>query len=73
MVGEKVDLIFAIATYSADTHRQAIKKPITSIKTFVPGAKKVGIIYNSEEPNAVFNVKNTKICLLHSRQPSVLR
>jgi putative ABC transport system substrate-binding protein len=103
LVGEKDDLILAIATSSAqavakstkdipvlftaitdpvgaqlvkgldkpggnvtgtsDTHPEAIKKTIAAIKTFVPGAKKVGIIYNSGEPNAVVNVKNAKIAL----------
>ncbi|EKN71307.1 ABC transporter periplasmic substrate-binding protein [Neobacillus bataviensis LMG 21833] len=103
LVGEKNDLILAIATSSAqavvkstkdipvlftaitdpvgaqlvksldkpggnvtgtsDTHPEAIKKTIAAIKTFVPGAKKVGIIYNSGEPNAVVNVKNAKIAL----------
>ncbi|MDP4157650.1 MAG: ABC transporter substrate-binding protein [Bacillota bacterium] len=103
LVGEKNDLILAIATSSAqavvkstkdipvlftaitdpvgaglvksldkpggnvtgtsDTHPEAIKKTIAAIKTFVPSAKKVGIIYNSGEPNAVVNVKNAKIAL----------
>lgn len=103
LVGEKDDLILAIATSSAqavakstkdipvlftaitdpvgaglvksldkpggnvtgtsDTHPEAIKKTIAAIKTFVPGAKKVGIIYNSGEPNAVVNVKNAKAAL----------
>lgn len=106
LVGEKDDLILAIATSSAqavakstkdipvlftaitdpvgaqlvksldkpggnvtgtsDTHPEAIKKTIAAIKTFIPNAKKVGIIYNSGEPNAVVNVKNAKIALKSS-------
>jgi putative ABC transport system substrate-binding protein len=53
----------ANVTGTSDTHPEAIKKTIAAIKTFVPGAKKVGIIYNSGEPNAVVNVKNAKIAL----------
>jgi putative ABC transport system substrate-binding protein len=50
-------------TGTSDTHPEAIKKTIAAIKSFVPGAKKVGIIYNSGEPNSVVNVKNAVIAL----------
>ncbi|WP_075981792.1 ABC transporter substrate-binding protein [Bacillus massilinigeriensis] len=50
----------ANVTGTSDTHPDAIKKTINSIKEFIPEAKKVGIIYNSGEPNAVVNVKNAK-------------
>ncbi|WP_462412917.1 ABC transporter substrate-binding protein [Neobacillus sp. Marseille-QA0830] len=50
-------------TGTSDTHPDAIKKTIGSIKTFVPDAKKVGIIYNNGEPNSVVNVKNAKEAL----------
>ncbi|NKE08122.1 MULTISPECIES: ABC transporter substrate-binding protein [Mesobacillus] len=48
------------ATGLSDTHPDAIKNTIASIKKFVPDAKKVGIIYNNGEPNSVINVKNAK-------------
>lgn len=48
------------ATGTSDTHPDAIKNTINSIKTFVPDAKKVGIIYNDGEPNSVVNVKHAK-------------
>lgn len=48
------------ATGTSDTHPDAIKKTIAAIKTFIPEAKKVGIIYNNGEPNSVVNVKNAK-------------
>lgn len=44
----------------SDTHPDAIKDTIQSIKKFVPNAKKVGIIYNSGEQNSLVNVKNQK-------------
>ncbi|WP_199478475.1 ABC transporter substrate-binding protein [Peribacillus saganii] len=47
-------------TGTSDTHPDAIKNTITSIKEFIPEAKKVGIIYNSGESNAVVNVENAK-------------
>ncbi|MFC3883603.1 ABC transporter substrate-binding protein [Bacillus songklensis] len=47
-------------TGTSDTHPEAIKKTISSIKEFIPDAKKVGIIYNSGEPNSVVNVENAK-------------
>jgi putative tryptophan/tyrosine transport system substrate-binding protein len=47
-------------TGTSDTHPEAIKKTINSIKEFIPNAKKVGIIYNSGEPNSVVNVENAK-------------
>ncbi|MDQ0273308.1 ABC transporter substrate-binding protein [Cytobacillus purgationiresistens] len=47
-------------TGTSDTHPDAIKNTIASIKTFVPDAKTVGIIYNDGEPNSVVNVKNAK-------------
>jgi putative tryptophan/tyrosine transport system substrate-binding protein len=48
------------ATGTSDTHPDAIKNTIASIKKFVPDAKKVGIIYNNGEPNSVINVKNAR-------------
>lgn len=47
-------------TGTSDTHPDAIKNTINSIKKFIPDAKKVGIIYNSGEPNSVVNVENAK-------------
>ncbi|PLS18420.1 sugar ABC transporter substrate-binding protein [Bacillus sp. M6-12] len=47
-------------TGTSDTHPDAIKNTITSIKEFIPDAKKVGIIYNSGESNAVVNVENAR-------------
>ncbi|WNS75986.1 ABC transporter substrate-binding protein [Bacillus sp. DTU_2020_1000418_1_SI_GHA_SEK_038] len=47
-------------TGTSDTHPDAIKNTINSIKEFIPDAKKVGIIYNSGEPNSVVNVENAK-------------
>ncbi len=47
-------------TGTSDTHPEAIKKTIGAIKEFVPEAKKVGIIYNSGEPNSVVNVQKAK-------------
>jgi putative tryptophan/tyrosine transport system substrate-binding protein len=51
------------ATGTSDTHPEAIKNTIKAIKTFIPNAKKVGIIYNNGEPNSVVNVKNAKKAL----------
>jgi putative tryptophan/tyrosine transport system substrate-binding protein len=51
------------ATGTSDTHPDAIEKTIAAIKTFIPDAKKVGIIYNNGEPNSVVNVKNAKEAL----------
>lgn len=48
------------ATGTSDTHPEAIKKTINTIKEFFPDVKKVGVIYNSGEPNAVTNVTNAK-------------
>lgn len=53
----------ANVTGTSDTHPDAIKNTIGAIKKFVPGAKKVGIIYNNGEPNSVVNVKNAKKAL----------
>jgi putative tryptophan/tyrosine transport system substrate-binding protein len=47
-------------TGTSDTHPDAIKNTINSIKEFVPDAKKVGIVYNSGEPNSVVNVEHAK-------------
>ena len=47
-------------TGTSDTHPEAIKKTIGAIKKFAPDAKKVGIIYNSGEPNSVVNVQKAK-------------
>lgn len=47
-------------TGTSDTHPNAIKNTIKSIKEFFPDTKKVGIVYNSGEPNAVTNVENAK-------------
>ncbi|WP_251550274.1 ABC transporter substrate-binding protein [Neobacillus muris] len=58
-------------TGTSDTHPDAIKKTVASIKTFVPNAKKVGIIYNNGEPNSVVNVKNAKAALQEAGLDSV--
>ncbi|MDQ0243653.1 putative ABC transport system substrate-binding protein [Bacillus fengqiuensis] len=50
-------------TGTSDTHPEAIKKTINSIKEFIPDAKKVGIIYNSGEPNSVVNVEKANAAL----------
>ena len=50
-------------TGTSDTHPDAIKNTVNSIKEFFPKAKKVGIVYNSGEPNAVTNVENAKKAL----------
>ncbi|MBU8881358.1 ABC transporter substrate-binding protein [Bacillus sp. FJAT-29790] len=47
-------------TGTSDTHPDAIKNTINAIKEFIPDAKKVGIVYNSGEPNSVVNVENAK-------------
>lgn len=47
----------------SDTHPETIKTAIRSIKEFFPTFKKVGIIYNSGEANAVVNVENAKKAL----------
>ncbi|MGJ7922342.1 ABC transporter substrate-binding protein [Neobacillus sp. LXY-4] len=47
-------------TGTSDTHPNAIKNTIKSIKEFFPDTKKVGIVYNSGEPNAVTNTENAK-------------
>ncbi|HJV45243.1 MAG TPA: ABC transporter substrate-binding protein, partial [Bacillota bacterium] len=44
----------------SDTHPEAIKKSITTIKEMFPNTKKVGVIYNSGEANSVVNVNNAK-------------
>src|SRR3954451_742888 len=44
-------------TGTSDTHPDAIKNTINSIKEFFPDTKKVGVIYNSGESNAVVNVE----------------
>ena len=51
------------ATGTTDTHPDAIKNTVAAIKKFIPGAKKVGIIYNNGEPNSVVNVKHAKEAL----------
>jgi putative ABC transport system substrate-binding protein len=47
-------------TGTSDTHPDAIKNTMKTIKDFFPNAKKVGIIYNSGEQNSVVNVENAK-------------
>ncbi|WP_040036433.1 ABC transporter substrate-binding protein [Bacillus thermotolerans] len=47
-------------TGTSDTHPDAIKNTIASIKEFFPEAKTVGIVYNSGEENAVVNVESAK-------------
>ncbi|MFK2826239.1 ABC transporter substrate-binding protein [Bacillus sp. B190/17] len=47
-------------TGMSDTHPDAIKNTIASIKEFFPDAKKVGVIYNAGEPNSVVNVDKVK-------------
>jgi putative tryptophan/tyrosine transport system substrate-binding protein len=59
-------------TGTSDTHPDAIKNTIKSIKDFFPDAKKVGIVYNSGEPNAVTNVENAKIALKNNGLEPVL-
>ncbi|MDF2903670.1 MAG: transporter substrate-binding protein [Bacillus sp. (in: firmicutes)] len=65
----KADLVQSLdhpggnVTGTSDTHPDAIKNTIKSIKTFFPNAKKVGIVYNSGESNAVLNVENAKKAL----------
>lgn len=44
----------------SDTHPDAIRKTMETIKQFFPDAKKVGIPYNSGEQNSVVNVENAK-------------
>jgi len=58
-------------TGTSDTHPDAIKNTIGSIKKFVPDAKTVGIIYNSGEPNSVVNVENAKKALEENGLESV--
>ncbi|MDQ0187948.1 ABC transporter substrate-binding protein [Cytobacillus kochii] len=50
-------------TGTSDTHPDAIKNTIASIKKFVPEAKTVGIIYNDGEANSIVNVENAKKAL----------
>lgn len=50
-------------TGTSDTHPDAIKNTMNAIKSFFPDAKKVGMIYNSGEPNSVVNVENAKKAL----------
>ncbi|HEU4963238.1 MAG TPA: ABC transporter substrate-binding protein [Bacilli bacterium] len=50
----------ANVTGTSDTHPDAIKNTIKSIKDFFPDAKNVGIIYNSGEQNSVVNVDKAK-------------
>ncbi|HEY9577601.1 MAG TPA: ABC transporter substrate-binding protein, partial [Pseudobacillus sp.] len=50
-------------TGTSDTHPDAIKNTIASVKEFFPDAKKVGMIYNSGEPNSVVNVEKAKEAL----------
>lgn len=50
-------------TGTSDTHPDAIKNTMNAIKRFFPDAKKVGMIYNSGEPNSVVNVENAKKAL----------
>jgi putative ABC transport system substrate-binding protein len=50
-------------TGTSDTHPDAIKNTMNAIKKFFPDAKKVGMIYNSGEPNSVVNVENAKKAL----------
>lgn len=53
----------ANVTGTSDTHPDAIKNTIASIKKFVPEAKTVGIIYNDGEANSIVNVENVKKAL----------
>lgn len=53
----------ANVTGTSDTHPDAIKNTIASIKKFIPEAKTVGIIYNDGEANSVVNVDNAKKAL----------
>lgn len=47
-------------TGTSDTHPDAIKNTIKTIKDFFPNAKNVGVIYNSGEQNSVANVNVAK-------------
>ncbi|GLY11705.1 ABC transporter substrate-binding protein [Bacillus badius] len=58
-------------TGTSDTHPEAIKNTIASIKEFFPDAKKVGIIYNSGEPNSVVNVDKAKKALKENGMEAV--
>ena len=54
----------ANVTGMSDTHPDGVKNTVKAIKDFFPDAKKVGIIYNSGEQNAVFNVEKAKEAML---------
>ncbi|WP_134701686.1 ABC transporter substrate-binding protein [Ammoniphilus sp. YIM 78166] len=47
-------------TGMSDTHPDGVKNTVKAIKDFFPDAKRVGIIYNNGEQNAVFNVEKAK-------------
>ncbi|MEW9668707.1 ABC transporter substrate-binding protein [Ammoniphilus sp. 3BR4] len=56
----QVDKPGANVTGMSDTHPEGVKNTIKAIKEFFPEAKKVGIIYNNGEQNAVYNVEQAK-------------
>ncbi|GAB7388942.1 ABC transporter substrate-binding protein [Bacillaceae bacterium] len=47
-------------TGTSDTHPDAIRNTVQTIKEFFPEAKAVGLIYNSGEQNSVADVENAK-------------
>lgn len=47
-------------TGTSDTHPDAIKNTMKTIKEFFPNATKVGVIYNTGEQNSVVNVEQAK-------------
>lgn len=55
-----VDKPGANVTGMSDTHPEGVKNTIKAIKEFFPEAKRVGIIYNNGEQNAVYNVEQAK-------------
>lgn len=44
----------------SDSHPEAIKKTLESVKEFIPEAKSVGILYNAGEQNSVSEVKKAE-------------
>lgn len=49
-----------LVTGTSDTHPDAVKNTMQSIRSFFPKAAKVGVIYNSGEQNSVVNVESAK-------------
>ncbi|WP_126429686.1 ABC transporter substrate-binding protein [Brevibacillus marinus] len=57
---QSLDKPGANVTGVSDTHPDAIKKTMETIKEFFPDAVNVGMIYNNGEQNSVVNVENAK-------------